>query len=128
MMLVIQTQDQENYGAHDWDGTGACPQYWKFKGGSEIKVTNIPANSDPAEIVELVRSEIEVSNEGFRVSIVGYSVQPDDYLSWFEKSQLEYDGEIQCREPEIDYGDIKAVFDHEYAEWAADADAQYYGA
>jgi len=33
MLLVITTQLQENYGAHDWDGQGACPQYWKFKGG-----------------------------------------------------------------------------------------------
>ena len=33
MKLHIETQTQENYGAHDWDGTGVCPQYWKFKGG-----------------------------------------------------------------------------------------------
>jgi hypothetical protein len=31
MQLLITTQTQENYGAHDWDGEGACPQYWKFK-------------------------------------------------------------------------------------------------
>lgn len=34
MKLVIQTQFRENYGAHDWDGKGECPQYWKCKGGS----------------------------------------------------------------------------------------------
>jgi len=34
MKLVIQTQFRENYGAHDWDGRGECPQYWKCKGGS----------------------------------------------------------------------------------------------
>ncbi len=34
MKIVIQTQFRENYGAHDWDGTGECPQYWKSKGGS----------------------------------------------------------------------------------------------
>ncbi len=33
MKYVMQTQFKENYGAHDWDGTGECPQYWKFKGG-----------------------------------------------------------------------------------------------
>ena len=33
MKLVIQTQFRENYGAHDWDGQGECPQYWKCKGG-----------------------------------------------------------------------------------------------
>ncbi len=34
MKAVIQTQFRENYGAHDWDGEGECPQYWKSKGGS----------------------------------------------------------------------------------------------
>ena len=31
--LVFYTQYRENYGAHDWDGVGDCPQYWKNKGG-----------------------------------------------------------------------------------------------
>ena len=38
MKLVIHTQFKENYGAHDWDGKGECPQYWKFKGGSTYVV------------------------------------------------------------------------------------------
>jgi len=38
MKLVIQTQFRENYGAHDWDGTGECPQYWKSKGGETFIV------------------------------------------------------------------------------------------
>lgn len=33
MKFVIHTQFRENYGAHDWDGKGECPQYWKCKGG-----------------------------------------------------------------------------------------------
>ena len=32
-MIIVQTQHRENYGAHDWDGIGECPQYWKNKGG-----------------------------------------------------------------------------------------------
>lgn len=32
-MIIIHTQYRENYGSHDWDGTGECPQYWKNKGG-----------------------------------------------------------------------------------------------
>jgi hypothetical protein len=31
MKLLITTQYMENYGAHDWNGEGACPQYWKMK-------------------------------------------------------------------------------------------------
>ena len=109
MMLVIATQDYENYAAHDWDGQGECPQYWKAKGGSEYKITNIPANTDPAEVVELVRSEIECSNEYFQTTIVGYGIEPDTYLSDFEQSQLDYEGSIQFAEPTIEYNEIKGV-------------------
>ena len=55
MKLHIQTQYMENYGAHDWDGEGECPQYWKFKGGSSYKITNVPAGVDLEEVVEAVR-------------------------------------------------------------------------
>ena len=34
MKAIVQTQHMENYGAHDWDGQGECPQYWKPKGGN----------------------------------------------------------------------------------------------
>ena len=33
IIVVIATQFRENYGAHDWDGEGYCPQHWKSKGG-----------------------------------------------------------------------------------------------
>lgn len=39
--LVIATQFSENYGSHDWDGKGACPQHWKMKGGSTYVVYGI---------------------------------------------------------------------------------------
>ncbi len=32
-------QYSENYGAHDWNGEGACPQYWKAKGSATTLVT-----------------------------------------------------------------------------------------
>ena len=38
--LVFHTQHRENYAAHDWDGTGECPQHWKSKGGSTYVVTS----------------------------------------------------------------------------------------
>lgn len=109
MMLVIQTQTQENYGAHDWDGVGACPQYWKMKGGREYKVIGMPLNIAYDEVVEMVRSDIEENSDYYRVDIIGWSVESDDYLSWFEKSQLDYEGEITCKEPTIEYGDLEWV-------------------
>ena len=41
MIIVVHTQYKENYGAHDWDGKGECPQYWKFKGGSTYFMTDV---------------------------------------------------------------------------------------
>lgn len=127
MLLVIQTQNQENYGAHDWDGTGSCPQYWKMKGGAEYIVENIPADADLSNVVELLRGDIEIRNEGYRCEIVGYGIAADDYMSWFEKSQLEYDGEITHPEPRINYAAYEQALAFEYADWCADQDAAAYG-
>ena len=105
MMLVIATQDYENYAAHQgFDGTF----YWKAKGGSEFKITGVPAGVDPDEVVELVRNQIERNDEYFQTSIIGYSLQEDTYLSWFEQSQLDYEGEITYKEPEIEYDEVNS--------------------
>jgi hypothetical protein len=108
MMLVIRTQFMENYGAHDWDGTGECPQYWKMKGGSEYKITNVPLNIDYQEVVSM--ANVEKDNEYCREYILDWSMEADDYLSWFEKSQLEYDGKITCAEPIIEYSELNGEF------------------
>lgn len=103
MILVIQTQDYENYAAHQgFDGSFR----WKAKGGSEYKILGVPAGVDLDEVVECVRSEIERDDEYFQTSIIGYGLESDDYLSWFEKSQLEYEGEITFKEPTIEYSDL----------------------
>ena len=101
MKLHIQTQIQENYGAHDWDGEGECPQRWKMKGGEDFFVALDGFNPDHefadknlAMIVDGVRSKIEWNDVGSRQHIVGYDVVADDFLTDFEQSQLEYDGAI----------------------------------
>jgi hypothetical protein len=97
MQLLITTQTQENYGAHDWDGEGACPQYWKFKGGQDYKYSlgSTLRNAETIqEIVEYFRPRIEEDNEFYRNHIIGYEVVADDYLTEFEQSQLEYEGRI----------------------------------
>lgn len=110
MMLVIDTQYKENYGAHDWDGTGECPQYWKFKGGSSYKITGVPLNIDYQSVVDMVRSDIEHSDYFSEQYILDWAIESDDYLSEFEKSQLEFDGVITCKEPVIEYSDLQARF------------------
>ena len=91
--LLITTQTHENYGAHDWDGKGACPQYWKAKGGSDYVVLDVNINR-AAETVAAVRSQVENDCEYFREYIIGWEVVADDFLTDFEQSQLEYDGKI----------------------------------
>jgi len=128
MILVIDTQFMENYGAHDWDGEGVCPQRWKFKGGSSYKVVGVPKGFDLDQAVGIVSSEIVKDNDYCRELIIGYRLEANDWMSDFERSQLEYDGSIAYPEPTIEFGLMKQVFDHEYAEWSADQDAVYYGA
>lgn len=130
MKLVIHTQEYENYGAHDWDGEVSCPQRWKAKGGSEFMVLNIPSNVAVDEIVEMVRDQVEFRNEGFESQIIGYEVEADEYLSAFERSQLEYEGRIAYPEPRVEYADLEDRYSDpmEYADAAADEDAIYYGA
>lgn len=41
MKIVVTTQVRENYGAHDWNGEGECPQYWKCKGGNVFVVHGV---------------------------------------------------------------------------------------
>ena len=97
MKLHITTQYMENYGAHDWDGTGECPQYWKFKGGEDYFYPLGTAGRSAEAIEELVhhfRKDIEWDDVGSRQYIVGYGIVEDDFMTAFEKSQLEYEGSI----------------------------------
>lgn len=105
VMLVIRTQVYENYAWNEDGsiGTGA-EAYWKAKGGSEYKVLNVPLNIDYAEVV--TAADVEKSNDYIMEHIIDWSIEADDYLSWFEKSQLEYDGEIVYTEPKIEYNDL----------------------
>jgi hypothetical protein len=101
MKLLIQTQVYENYGAHDWDGTGACPQYWKAKGGNDYVVKKFKDFAKVTETVMALRSQIECDNEGYRETIINWEVVADDYLTEFEKSQQEFEGFIRFPSTEL---------------------------
>jgi hypothetical protein len=106
MMLVIRTQYHENYGAHDWDGVGECPQYWKAKGGSEYKILDIPLNIDYNNLVRFALSGIETDTDYSSEYMVDWTVEEDSYLSWFERSQLQFDGAIVHKEPTMTYEQV----------------------
>jgi hypothetical protein len=100
-MIVIQTQYRENY------GTSTEP-YWKFKGGSEYKVTNAPdlSEEEVTKLVLSIRTKIEYNETMSEEYITDWFTAPETYLSQFERSQLEYDGEITFKEPILNYEEI----------------------
>ena len=78
MKLRIHTQHYENYGAHDWDGEGECPQYWKAKGGDTLVVDGITiAQAMDREFIEGVLNHIASADEYFEVSICGWELIDD---------------------------------------------------
>ena len=74
MKLVIQTQYKENYGAHDWNGEGECPQYWKFKGGD----TYVMPGVNNKDLVPALAALIEYHNEGSEEYILSTEIMEDD--------------------------------------------------
>ena len=99
MKLLITTQVYENYGAHDWDGVGECPQYWKAKGGNDYVVKKFKGDATTA--VMALRSQIEEDNEGYRETVIDFRLVKDDYLTEFEQSQLDYEGKITYAAKEL---------------------------
>ncbi len=94
-MLVIRTQYMENYGT-------AEEPFWKMKGGGEYKVRDV--HGGEAEITALVmalRNRVEYDSVMGREYILGWSTESDDYLTDFEQSQLELDGEVRFPEQEL---------------------------
>jgi hypothetical protein len=65
---------------------------------------------DPIDqVLEQVRDQIEYKSSYAEEYILDCIERPDDWLSGFEQSQLEYDGAILCPEPTINYEEIVNV-------------------
>ncbi len=107
--LLIQTQVFENYA---WDaegnlGTGENA-YWKAKGGNDYVVKSFKDFNRVTEVVMALRGQVERDNDAFRELIIGWEVVADDYLTQFEKDQLEYEGKITYPAIELTYGGERA--------------------
>jgi hypothetical protein len=93
--LLISTQIYENYGAHDWDGKGECPSYWKAKGGNDYVVKKFRGGDEAATTAVMgLRAQIEQNNDYYQETIIGWKIVGNDYLTEFERSQLEYEGKV----------------------------------
>lgn len=107
MKLVINTQYRENYGAHDWDGEGECPQYWKNKGGSEYLIpvgstysTEDMYSSKFEDLFNELCNLICYKNEGSEEYTLDWTLVEDSYVPEYEKQQIEY-GDSVYYEPVI---------------------------
>ena len=78
----IYTQILENYGAHDWDGKGKCPQYWKNKGGNTFILTD---EINPVEFAKAITrkddyfSEFVITTEEVETCFEGIDVTLDTW-------------------------------------------------
>ena len=115
-MWVIDTQYKENYGAHDWDGTGDCPQHWKFKGGSCIKVMDVPVSIPYEDLVSLAIDAFSMCNDYCEVDVIRVHIEHNEWLSDFEKSQFEYEGEIVFAEPKHSFDEFLRIAGRAIAE------------
>lgn len=101
MKLIITTQVYENYGAHAWDGTGECPQYWKAKGGDEyvFPLGSSLTSSELTAFVESATPHCTREDAYFREYVIDWSVVDDDALTQWEQDQLQYEGAITSPSP-----------------------------
>ncbi len=89
MKILITTQYRENYGT-------AEEPYWKFKGGEDYFILGVdPVKTAPGVLVEQVRGQIEYSGDMSEEYILDWELVADDYVTDFERGQLELDGIIQ---------------------------------
>lgn len=81
MKFVIYTQVRENYGAHDWDGTGRCPQYWKNKGGNIYVVEDVHVMFGAVEFasryLDGLRSMIEEFSDSYEECVRDWAIHDD---------------------------------------------------
>ena len=85
MKLIIDTQHRENYAAHDWDGEGQAPQYWKNKGGSTYVVENLSSaqvSKIRKEGIPTLSKLIERSDEFFQEFILDFTFVDDYATPW----------------------------------------------
>ncbi len=103
--LLITTQVYEKYAWREDGtlGTGA-DAYWKAKGGSDYVVKNFQGSEQDATMaVMALREQIEQANDAYMEHVVDFVIVADDYLTEFERSQLEYEGQITYPARELEW-------------------------
>lgn len=102
MKIVISTQTYEWYGSTaPTEGKGR----WKAKGGNDYIIANVPLNllmEGNKALDAHVTLAFNTSNKTFPATpnceyyeyILDWSIEEDDFLTYDEKLQMEFDGSI----------------------------------
>jgi hypothetical protein len=102
MKVVIYTQVFENYA---WNEDGSIGKgkdaYWKAKGGDEYVVTGIWDQEEATTAVMVLREQIERADDYIVETIVDWELVDNEFLTQFERDQLEFDGKIEFPAKEI---------------------------
>ena len=100
--LLITTQVYENYAWNEDGSIGTGVEaYWKAKGGNDYVVKNVDLNNIDAA-VKSVFAQVEQANDYFTETVIGWEIVEDNYLTEFERSQLEYEGKIEYPAKELE--------------------------
>lgn len=121
--LVLRTQFMENYGAHDWDGEGECPQYWKPKGGSTYVFYGLTAKMEAKidrdgipTLESLIEHDNEYSREYIRsMDIVDVSEQVAEdwesiHILTYDRKNKQWNCAVE-HEPHVPKHDIRVVLE-----------------
>ena len=98
--LMFYTQLAENYGSVE-------DPYWKMKGGWEYRVRNVPSMLSRESIMTMLETFIAEANSDMMFEhLMSYEFVEDDFMTDFERSQLEFEGEVLYPAQEVDYSDL----------------------
>ena len=96
--VIINCQYKENYGAHDWDGNGTCPQHWKMKGGFQFSVemnTDL-LMYDESNCIKVFKQMLDVeSNDYEAFEYIDHEIQ------WSEPTKLDSDKFLKLLQKEV---------------------------
>ena len=94
--LVIETQDMENYDVDEVTEDG----YWKFKGGNTFITDDVDVNNVQSVANEIIPL-IEYDNSMSREFVLEWRVEPDSWVSQYEKDQKEWSDGSMYHDPRL---------------------------
>tara|TARA_A100001388_G_C28762374_1_gene498551 strand:+ start:906 stop:1340 length:435 start_codon:yes stop_codon:yes gene_type:complete len=94
--LVIETQYMENYDVDEVTEDG----HWKFKGGNTFITDDVDVNNVQSVANEIIPL-IEYDNSMSREFVLEWRVEPDSWVSQYEKDQKEWSDGSMYHDPRL---------------------------